>query len=412
MDGARDPDDTAEAKIWGKAIDFDTHYYEADDCFSRHIDPKYRDDALTPRATDGRGTVWTMGQEPMTFLPPGIPQDFVPGPGLVAGLFNGNDDVGSAANLLEGVLVTKEHPELFDRQTRLRFMDDQGVQAALAVPTVGVVVEQDCLARPDALCANFEAFNRWVEDDWGFGADGRIFGVPMLTLVDVDWAVQELQRVAEQGSRFVCFGAGPVGGRSPADPYFDRFWSVVQETGVKPIFHIGFEGFTRLYGVHWGEDGYAGLHEYTAMQHYLCFGERPISDHFAALVLHNLFGRFPGIEVITIENGSAWVRPLLRQLDKAARMGRSGRWLGGPLNDLPSEIFANHVHVNPFWEEDIVDLAEIIGVDHILFGSDWPHPEGLARPLDYVHNLARQFDDASITKIMRGNGAALLGLAG
>ena len=48
---------------------------------------------------------------------------------------------------------------------------------------------------------------------------------------DVDAGMVELERVAGQGARFVLLPIGPVGGeRSPADPYYDRFWSVVQET--------------------------------------------------------------------------------------------------------------------------------------------------------------------------------------
>jgi predicted TIM-barrel fold metal-dependent hydrolase len=43
--------------------------------------------------------------------------------------------------------------------------------------------------------------------------------------------------------------------------------------------------------------------------------------------------------------------------------------------------------VSPFWEEDLNRLANVIGTDHVLVGSDWPHPEGLADPARYVHEI-------------------------
>ena len=53
----------------------------------------------------------------------------------------------------------------------------------------------------------------------------------------------------------------------------------------------------------------------------------------------------------------------------------------------PIEVFKRNIHVSPFWEEDLGALAELIGVEHVLFGSDYPHPEGLADPASYVDEL-------------------------
>jgi predicted TIM-barrel fold metal-dependent hydrolase len=201
----------------------------------------------------------------------------------------------------------------------------------------------------------------------------------------------------------------PVNGRSPADPCFDPFWARVQDLGIKLVFHIGYEGFTHYYGTVWGEP-HRFVHEYSALQHYLCFGERPVVDAIAVLILQNFFGRFPGIDLISIENGSVWVGPLLKSLDKAARMGRNGPWLGGPLSDLPSDIFRNHVYVNPFHEDDIVGLVDAIGADRVLFGSDYPHPEGLAQPLEYADMLVDNVSPTAFENIMVRNGRKLLGL--
>ena len=64
-------------------------------------------------------------------------------------------------------------------------------------------------------------------------------------------------------------------------------------------------------------------------------------------------------------------------------MGRNGPWPGGYVKGRPSDIFKEKVFVSPYHEEDIVALARTIGASQVLFGSDYPHPEGLAEPLSF-----------------------------
>ena len=62
--------------------------------------------------------------------------------------------------------------------------------------------------------------------------------------------------------------------------------------------------------------------------------------------------------------------------------------------------------MSPYDEDDLLDLRSKIGAEHMLFGSDWPHAEGLGEPTDFVHDL-EGFDSSEIRKIMRTNGLAL-----
>ena len=64
--------------------------------------------------------------------------------------------------------------------------------------------------------------------------------------------------------------------------------------------------------------------------------------------------------------------------------------------------------MTPYYEEDLQALAELIGVERILFGSDWPHGEGLAEPTDFVKELDG-FSTDDVHKIMRQNCLDLLG---
>jgi predicted TIM-barrel fold metal-dependent hydrolase len=119
-----------------------------------------------------------------------------------------------------------------------------------------------------------------------------------------------------------------------------------------------------------------------------------------ALIVHGVFARHPNVRVATIENGSSWVPELVRRLRKFAKQVPDA-FPGDPI-----ETLRRHVWVAPFYEDDIRGLADEIGVDHVLFGSDWPHAEGLAQPTDFVDDLAG-FDADEIRTIMRDNGRAL-----
>ena len=71
-------------------------------------------------------------------------------------------------------------------------------------------------------------------------------------------------------------------------------------------------------------------------------------------------------------------------------------------DEHPVEAFRRNVYVNPFWEDDVAELVDLIGLEHVLFGSDYPHPEGLAEPLDYLDYLAEypSLDERATRRIM------------
>ena len=388
-------------------IDADTHYYEPPDCFSRHIEAEYRD--RTVRAVygdDGLGRLF-IGSERMVTMSV-MPGDFTGAPGALQGLFMGKVVDGFTQREL---INAKDYPAFTSRGSRVELMDQQGVEASVILPTLGVAVEHDMRHDLGLMYASLRAFNRWLEEDWGYGEDGRIFSVPLLSLRDLGEATKELERVVEKGAKIVHLVPGPVDGRSPADPFFDPFWARAAEAGVAVAFHVSCSGYNDYYGVHWGEDPKNPSHRQSPLQWVLCNTERPIVDTLAALTLHNLFGRHPDIKILSIENGSAWLRPLLKSLDKAVALGARGPNLGGPLPDRASDMLKEHLWVCPFVEEDVVDAIEAIGADHVLFGSDYPHPEGLRNPADFADSLAG-CSPHTVKQVMRVNSATLLGIPG
>ena len=120
--------------------------------------------------------------------------------------------------------------------------------------------------------------------------------------------------------------------------------------------------------------------------------------------------------MLSIENGSSWVPGLLKDLDKTAMVTvstqgeKATNLIGGPIQGRPSDIFKEHFYVCPFFEDPVPQLVETIGADRVIFGSDWPHPEGVAEPLDFLAECAG-LSDADVRLIMRDTNEGLLGLA-
>ena len=383
-------------------FDADTHYYEPRDAFTRYIEPAFRDQAVHVRSEVGGGEQIFVGDRPFNFLTPLY--DNVAPPGSLREMLRSM----SSGSISDNPRSHPVQPEYLDSAARLELMNRQGVGQSLLLPSLGVCVEH-FMHNGEQTMANFRAFNRWMDDDWGFCREDRIFAVPLLSLRDLDGAVAELEYVLDRGARAVHLRPGPVDGRSLADPAFDRFWGLINESGVPVAFHISESGYNELYSTAWGEEANPTSHLQSAFQWTFFYGDRPIMETIGALILHNLFGRFPNVKVLSIENGSVWVPYLLKVMDKMKGMGRNGPWLGGQVSGRPREIFKQHVWVAPCHDEDIVALADLIGIDRVLLGSDYPHPEGLATPVRFAESLSPLGNDAT-RRIMRDNGRELVGI--
>jgi predicted TIM-barrel fold metal-dependent hydrolase len=392
-------------------IDCDNHYYEPDDCFTRHIEERFRGRTVwvDRSRADGIG-VMMLGEKRLQFFSAAV-GDHVGAPGAMVEFLRGATDEGGAVNL--NPVSAHDHPEFMHRGQRLLEMDRQDVESCVMIPSLGVGVEWQMRADSDfhdVLYPSLRAFNRWAHEEWGWGGDGRIFATALMSLHDLEAALRELERLIEEGVRLILLTTGPVHGRSPADPAFDLFWARVQEAGLIVVFHIGATGFSSMYAAPWGEPANPPSHRFTPFNTFVGMGERTIVDQIAILLFHNLPGRFPGLRFMVVEYGAAWLPHLLSTLDKIARLGdHRSRWPHGKPAEKPSEVFRRHFWIVPFFEDDIEAVVRAAGADRVIHGSDYPHPEGLLTSGNMLHELGA-FDADAQRRIMRGNAAQLLGL--
>jgi predicted TIM-barrel fold metal-dependent hydrolase len=380
-------------------FDADNHMYETKDALTKYLPDQYKG-AIDYVDVRGRTKIVVRGR--ISEYIPNPTFDVVARPGAQEDYFRRGNPEGKSRREIFGEPM-RAIPAFREPAPRVELMDEQGIDRALMFPTLASLVEERMRDDPLLTHGVIHALNLWMHETWTFDYEGRIFATPVITLPIVERAIEELEWVVKRGARVVLIRPAPVpgyrGSRSFGLPEFDPFWEKVVEADVLVAMHSSDSGYERYTNDWLGSDSEMLPFQPQAFR---MLGQwRPVEDAVAAMICHGALSRFPALKLAVIENGSSWVEPLLRNLaDVYKKMPQD-------FLDDPVTVFKRNVHVSPFWEEDLGALAELIGADRVLFGSDYPHPEGLAEPASYVDELAGVPDEV-VRKIMGGNLARLM----
>jgi predicted TIM-barrel fold metal-dependent hydrolase len=387
-------------------FDADNHMYETTDAFTKYLPDKYAG-LIDYVEVHGRTKIAIRGR--ISEYIPNPTFDVVAAPGAQADYFKNGNPEGRSRREIMGKPI-RGLAGFKDPEPRVALMDELGIDRALMWPTLASLLEERLRDDPPATHAVVHALNQWMHEHWTFGYQDRIFPTPIITLPILDQAIAELEWVLERGARIILVRPAPVpgymGSRSMALPEFDPFWERVAEADILVGMHASDTGYTRYVnewdGVREGE--MLPFKDGSAFGAILNGQHRAIYDAMASIVAHGLCTRFPTLRFAPVENGSAWVRPLLH--DMAETYERQPHLFA----EDPVVAFKRNVYVHPFHEEDPIGLVELLGADRVLFGSDYPHPEGIADPLTFVDEL-KGLPDEDVRKVMGGNLAALMHVA-
>jgi predicted TIM-barrel fold metal-dependent hydrolase len=382
-------------------FDADNHLYETEESLTRFLPKKYAG-AIQYVQVNGRTKIAVRGQ--ISDYIPNPTFEVVARPGAMEEYFKNGNPEGKSRREIFGKPM-KAIPAFREPAPRLEVMDELGVQRTLMFPTLASLVEERMRDDPELIHAVVHALNEWLHDVWTFNYSDRIYTVPVVSLCIVDKAIEELEWVLERGARAILVRPGPVPGlrglRSFALPEFDRFWKVAQDNKVLVAMHSSDSGYAR-YSSEW--EGSRTEHLPFEVNTFRMVSEwRPVQDAVASWVCHGALFRFPELRVAFIENGSNWLTPLLDSLEDIYKKAPNA-FLGDPVAEI-----RNRIHLSPFFEDDMSHVVDVLGVDRVLFGSDYPHPEGLADPLTFLDTLKKvELTEADKAKIMGGNLARLL----
>lgn len=389
----------------GPIFDGDTHFYETPDAYSRYLPAEFKKDwEFTSRVTEDGNRVMYIGDRRVE-----ISEGYTSADGRVS-------PPGMLHEWLKAIKEGKKNvdmrvaptPDMFGRDARLKKMDEFGVEACTMF--IGEMVA--CISyldEPKATNAILHSYNRWMLDEWGFSYKDRIYSTPIVSLVDLDLAIKEAKWLISNGVRVIIMPMGPINGKSPADPYFDPFWAILNEAKICVTYHVSEAIYMKDHMAVWGEPVQQSRQRQTAFVWMHGYSERPVVETLSSFIFMNFFERFPNIKLCSAENGAEWVPAMLTKMDKCRGMARNGYWPCGQLKERPSTIFKENVYIVAYPEDDIKSIIDQTGSsDYLLMGSDYPHAEGVKTPQHFVSEACENLTPEETRKIMYENGRRFL----
>ena len=377
-----------------RVIDVDQHIYEPRSMWRDYIDPALRDRALAI-TDDERGYPWLTWQGRRLYLA----EVQFPGKAKPIGDLRLRIERGEPAEeRYEDVLP----PAYSDPKERVAKLDGWGLDATVLFPNFGLLWEDMLAGDREALCANMRAYNRWIAEAVTEGG-GRLHGVAHLTLTDRDWAIAELKTLGDAGVRLAMTAPATVDGKALSHEDLDPVWAAFVEHGVAPVFHVG--AFRSPLEPAW----FAGDPEPVDRLLDSVFLWVAPAVALASLITGGTLERHPDLRIGVVELSAHWVPQFMLMLEGAwgfyaARHGR-------PLRDLelkPSEYFRRQVRVAALAYEQPAHLVSLVGEDMFMFGSDWPHAEGIGDPLRDYERATGDLGESARRKLFGANAAWLL----
>ncbi len=338
-------------------IDADTHITEPPDTWSARLPAKFQDRAPRVVQNEQYGfEMWQIGDgsSPVPIghtAVAGWPEPFPAAP-------RGFSEVPAAA---------------YDAKARLEYMDTIGIWAMALYPNVGGFGNEAFLnlGDPELMVACVRAYNDFLMD-WIEPDPRRFIPICAIPFWDPAASVKEIERCATAGHRGILFTGEPDRFGQPvlASRHWDPIWRAAEETGLPVSFHIGSGSLVEEYSPERIEA--YGLHAVNARTAVGLFLEN--GKQLADLLLSGVLPRFPQLRVVSVESGIGFLPFILEATDYAFEYSQVRR--EKPEFEMkPSEYFARQVYGCYFFEEFAPQrLLDRIGVDNVLFETDYPHP--------------------------------------
>jgi len=338
-------------------IDVDTHVTETPDVWTSRVPARMRE-AVPHIDTDAQGRQWwVLGDKRLA------------SPGLSA-----TAGVGDMKHWPK--TYDEMHPGAYDAKARLKYMDEMGIWAMVMYPNVGGFGSQQFLklSDPELMLACVHAYNDW-QTEWASVDARRLLPTTSLPFWDVTAAVKEVRRCAPMGHKGILFTGEPQSFGQPllGDRYWDPLWEVAVELDLPISFHVG-SGSMEL-GLRKDKVAtYGRMAAFTELSVELLLRNGiQLSD----LIMSGVLARYPKIKFVSVESGVGWIPFALEALDYQF-VGNRVKEDRPDLDLMPSEYFARNVYAC-YWFEQTAPrrLLDKVGVDNIMFETDFPHPTSL-----------------------------------
>jgi len=357
-------------KLWSNSGD--SHFIEPDDLWSKEL-PKSLADLVPRSVKDEDGlweTVYVDGQSFRRRLP---------------------KMTASAKEFFEG--SSNRAPGFKDFSKRIADQDSEGVWSELVFPSLGMWAAsfrtRELLKETARITNDFSASEIMTLSD-------RLLPTAQISTLDVNDAIEEMQRCAGLGFKSVFFTISPHPMQQDWHyDYWNPLWAAMEEANMVIAFHIGTEPIDmaagEVIGVTYRGPGGAVMN-YTETTF---SGQRAVMK----MVASGALDRHPNLKVIVSEGGATWVPFLADRMEEGYRQHHMA--VRPKLNRTPREILYSQVYASFQHDPTAVAAAAYMGYDKVMWGSDYPHLEGTyGHTQETLHGL---FDgvDAKLSERIR-----------
>jgi uncharacterized protein len=379
-------------------IDTDTHFSEPYDLWTKRAPSKYRD--MVPQVREDPATgrlAWFV--EDKTMMMPAGGASFVDQ--------QGNKRSMMSIDITQGMHWEDIHASSYDVRARLEMMDKMGVWAQVLYPnTMGFGAGRLVQTLDRELARTIVSIYNEAAAEFQEGSGGRCLPMAVIPFWDIEGSVLEVRRAYSLGLRGITTAGNPHLGGLPdlGDEVYNPLWEAVIEAQFPVNIHILSTNYDAhaLLDAAWPSLEKRAIKPVNSVQMELS-NSRFISN----IVVSDVLLRYPELRFVSVESGIGWIPYVLERVDYEYRERFEG--IGEPERPPALEMFRRHIYAC-FWFESAgpKHLLDYLGVDNVMWESDFPHPTCLyPSPLERSAEVLGDLPADTLRKIMQDNAAQL-----
>jgi predicted TIM-barrel fold metal-dependent hydrolase len=368
-----------------RVISSDNHVMEPPDLWQSRIEPKFRERAPhTVREDDGD---WW----------------YCDGLKITTGFGFGGAQTGrrfeEPGELTTGDVFENVRPGGYIPEEQIKDMDLDGVDVSILYPTLGLQLFK--VPDGELLTAIFRTYNDWLAE-FCQTSPKRLTGIAMVNVDDVQVGVQELERCRKLGFVGAMITVYPPEQRRYDSPEYEPLWAAAQDLRMP----LGLHAATNRFGS--GEGDRTSTNRFAVTINFDHYVRMSLTD----MIFSGVFERYPNLQIGAVEHEISWAAHFLDRIDY--NYNQRARGITGYRfkdNMLPSDFFHRNVFLG-FQEDPLgIRLRDIIGVDSLMWGSDYPHHEStFPRSREILEEILAECTEEEKAKIAGGNAARVYNL--
>lgn len=372
-------------------ISADSHVTEPPHCYTKYIDPKFRDRAPKVAEGDDGGDGFIVEGMPGT-----IPV------GIIAAA--GKDP----RHIKKGETKFADlHPGGWDGAARAKEQDLDGIAAEVIYPSVGMVI----CNHPDGDFKNacMWAYNRWLAEEFVAANPKRLIGMGQTAIRSVDEAIQDFRKFKEMGFKGVMMPGNPATEEDYDSPIFDPLWETAVDLNLPLSFHILTSRSDGANSI--GSSGERRSAHRGPPQNASQALVKSIQDIIGLFVWGRVFERHPKLKLVCVEADAGWLPHFAYRMDHGYNRHRF--WMKfGDMKKTPSEYIFENVYLTFQDDWTAFKMVDMVNPNRLMWANDFPHSDSTwpwSRDL-LLRQTASLKEDVKL-RILRDNAAELYGVA-